>query len=128
MASNNQIPVDSNSSGWDMTVQDEINLILAKNGGVKRIEAVMQQRLDEAGWTQNLKEYVTKLLRSGEATTYEDCLTKVMAAVSGKDAANGVNGDASTIPAPDLKIPEDAKQDSATAVKKEILPLLVEKK
>ena len=130
MANNNQIPVDSNSSGWEPTVQDQINLALATNGGIKRIEAVMKQRLDEAGWTQDLREYVTKLLRSGEATTYDDCLAKVMAAVNVKEGANGVaNGAGSgAVQAPDLKMPEDAKVDAAAAVKKEIRPLLVEKK
>lgn len=128
MANNSQIPVDSNSSGWEPTVQDQVNLTLARNGGIKRIEAVMQQRLDEAGWTQNLKEYVTKLLRSGEAATYDECLAKVMAAVNGKEAANGVNGADGSVHAPDLKMPEDARQDAAQAVKKEITPLLVEKK
>ena len=124
----NQIAVDSNSSGWEPSVQDQINLALASNGGIKRIEAVMQQRLDEAGWTQNLREYVTKLLRSGEATTYDDCLAKVMAAVNGKEGVNGVNGAGGGAQAPDLKMPEDAKQDAAVAVKNEIRPLLVEKK
>lgn len=127
MANNNaQIPVDSNTNGWQPTVQDQVNLTLATNGGVKRIEAVMQQRLDEAGWTEDLKNYVTALLRSGEATTYDDCLTKVMAAVDGGEGANGVGG--SSVHAPNLKMPEDAVQDAAAAVKKEILPLLVEKK
>lgn len=127
MANNTSIPVDSNTSGWEPTVQDQINLALATNGGIKRIEAVMKQRLDEAGWTQNLKEYVTKLLRSGEATTYDDCLAKVMAAIEGKADTNMVNGASGDIPAPDLKMPEDAKQDAARAVKKEMKPLLVEK-
>lgn len=128
MANSTQIPADSSTSGWEPTVQDQINLALATNGGIKRIEAVMQQRLDEAGWTQNLKEYVTKLLRSGEATSYDDCLAKVMAAVNGKEGMNGVNGAGANVQAPDLAMPEDAKQDAAAAVKKEIRPLLVEKK
>lgn len=129
MANDNQISVDSNSSGWEPTVQDQINLALATNGGIKRIETVMQQRLDEAGWTQNLREYVTRLLRSGEATTYDECLAKVMVAVNGKEGANGVaNGTGSGVQAPDLKVPEDAKVDAAAAVKNEIRPLLVEKK
>ena len=123
-----QIPVDSSSTGWEPTIQDSINLTLATNGGIKRIEAVMQQRLDENGWSQNLREYVTKLLRSGEASTYDECLAKVMAAVTGgkEGAVNGARGGVEG--APDLRMPEDARQDAAGAVKREILPLLVEKR
>ena len=128
MANQTHIAADSSTSGWEPTVQDQINLSLATNGGIKRIEAVMQQRLDEAGWTQSLKEYVTKLLRSGEASTYDECLAKVMAAVNGKEGVNGVNGAGGAGQAPNLKMPDDAMQDAAAAVKKEIAPLLVEKK
>ncbi|WPG98915.1 Hypothetical protein R9X50_00171500 [Acrodontium crateriforme] len=123
MASMNGTPsvsVSANSSGANPTLQTEITQALLQNGGIGRIQRTLQQRLDEAGWTEALRNYATELFRSGEATTYDEAVAKVMQAIkSGAQAANGA-----TVAVPDLRIPEDAKESGATAVRKELDEIL----
>ena len=73
-----KIQVNGTTSGYSPDVQSQITTALLQNGGVKRIQETLQQRLDEEGWTQNLRDYVIRLFRSGEATTYDDAYNKVM--------------------------------------------------
>jgi len=101
--------IDSTTSGNSPDFQSQVTLALLQNGGVARIQAALQQRLDEAGWSQALREYVVKLFRSGEAVTYDDAVSKVMQQVRA-----GSNG------APDLRLPEEANRGGAEAVRKEL--------
>ncbi|KAK5711238.1 hypothetical protein LTR15_012526 [Elasticomyces elasticus] len=110
-----KVQVNGSSSGQDVSLQSQISSALLQNGGVKRIQETLQQRLDEEGWSQNLREYVTRLFRSGEATTYEDALGKVMGRVRGGGQGEG----------PDLTVPVSAKQGGAEAVRKELEGVLV---
>lgn len=116
-----KVAINGSTSIYNPTTQDEITMALLQNGGVRRIQNTFQQRLDEAGWSQNLREYVERLFRSGEAHSYDDALKIVMQYISlqtqGQEsksngtAANGV---------PDLTIPRDAARDAAATVKKEL--------
>jgi len=108
-------PIDSSTSGSSPDFQSQVTMALLQNGGVARIQATLQQRLDEAGWSQNLREYVVGLYRSGEATTYDDAMNKVMQQI--RSGSGAVNGEEGTM---DLRIPEDAKKGGADAVKKEL--------
>ena len=125
-ASGQQIAMNGTTSGWDPTTQDEITLALAQNGGLKRIQAAFKQRLDEAGWSQDLREYVTRLFRNGAATTYDDALAIVMKNINSDGA--GVNGTTDGSVAPDLSIPNSAAEGGAEAVKKELKQIVVQKK
>lgn len=111
--------VNSSSSGYNPSVQDEINLALAQSGGFARIEAAFRQRLDEQGWSQNLKQYCTHLFRSGQVTTYDEALTEIMKHVRwpGGEKKGQMNGSGD---APDLVISQDAAEGGAEAVKKEL--------
>ena len=111
--------VNGTNPDYDLTNQHKITLALAQNGGLKRIEDTMRQRLDEAGWSQNVKEYATKLFRSGEATTFDDAYGAILKQIN----ING-EGHARAPGAPDLRIPRDAKVGGAEALKKEVLPLV----
>lgn len=116
-----KISVNGSANGYNPTTQDNITMAMLQNGGVKRIQSAFQQRLDEAGWSENLRNYVTQLFRSGEANTYDEALSKVKEHVrvqpldgDGKAAVtNGVGG-------PDLVIPSDVAKDAAEVVKKEL--------
>jgi len=114
-----KVSVDSTSSGVSPDFQSQVTTALLHNGGVARIQATLQQRLDEAGWSENLRKYVVQLYRSGEAVTYDDAWNKVMLQIKGSSAAtNGaVNGGEG---APDLRIPQDAKTGGADVVRKEL--------
>ncbi|CZT25785.1 uncharacterized protein RCC_11454 [Ramularia collo-cygni] len=114
-----KVAINGTTSIYNPTTQDEITMALLQNGGVRRIQNTFQQRLDEAGWSQNLREYVERLFRSGEAQTYDDALKIVMQHISlqsqGQESkANGNGG------VPDLTIPRDAAKDAAATVKKEL--------
>lgn len=115
-----KIAINGSTSIYNPTTQDEITMALLQNGGVRRIQTTFQQRLDEAGWSQNLREYVERLFRSGEAQSYDDALKIVMQHISlqsqGEESkSNGANGGV-----PDLTIPRDAAKDAAATVKKEL--------
>ena len=125
-ADQKQVAVNGDSSGWNPTLQDDIILALNQNGGLKRIQATLRQRLDEAGWSQDLREYCTHLFRSGAAVTYDDALTIVMRRIqSGEADHQGIDNG---VPAPDLAIPDEAKQAGAQTVKKELQGVLKQKK
>lgn len=114
-----KVAINGTTSIYNPTTQDEITMALLQNGGVRRIQNTFQQRLDEAGWSQNLREYVERLFRSGEAHSYDDALKIVMQHISLQSQGEGSNG-ASAGGVPDLTIPRDAAKDAAATVKKEL--------
>jgi hypothetical protein len=113
------VAVNGNTSAYNPTTQDNITMALLQNGGIKRIQSTFQQRLDETGWSQSLRDYVEKLFRTGEAQTYDEALKIVMQhiALQGDEAKANGHRDSS---APDLTIPRDAAKDAAATVKKEL--------
>lgn len=121
MSADKKIAVNGSTSGYTPTFQDSVTMVLLQNGGVKRIQTTFKQRLDEAGWTQNLREYVERLFRSGEVTTHAEAVRIIMKKVHGKDM-NGISNDTRNVP--DLVIPSDAKKDAVDAVKKELTVVL----
>lgn len=120
-----QVPVNASTSGWEPDFRDNTILALRENGGLQRIQSTLRQRMDESGWSQNLKEYCTALFRSGEAKTYEEALALV------KKRVYSESGDSSAtqggVPAPDLAIPDEAKMGGAEVVKKELLAVVTPK-
>ncbi|KAK3067209.1 hypothetical protein LTR53_016050 [Teratosphaeriaceae sp. CCFEE 6253] len=105
-----KVQINSATSAQNPTTQSQISTALLSNGGIKRIQETLQQRLDEDGWSQALREYTIKLFRSGEATTYDEALNKVMAKIRASGGSDGV----------DLRVPESAKVGGAEAVKREL--------
>ena len=121
-----QVAINGDTSGWNPTVQDQVTLALAANGGLKRIQATLKQRLDEKGWSEDLRNYCTRLFRSGAAVTYDDALTIVMRRIQA--GAADPEGADDGVPAPNLSIPKDVQQAGADAVKKELAPIVKQKK
>jgi hypothetical protein len=106
-------------------LHDTLSNALLEAHSIPAIEKVLSQSLAEAGWTTELRNYIQKLVRSGECTNYQQILKKVMGAVTtGKEApattaANGVtNGEDKE--AGDLRIPEKVVRDGVKVVRKEL--------
>jgi delta-aminolevulinic acid dehydratase/porphobilinogen synthase len=123
MANPPKIPLSTTSSTSTnpqhaRDLQDQITLALLANGGIARIQTALRQRLDEAGWSENLREYVTQLFRSGECSTYFEAMEKVKARVrlEGRDEeADGIaDGGA------DLVVPVAAAEGGVEAVRREL--------
>lgn len=127
MANPPKIPVSSASTTSTnpqtaRELQDQITLALLANGGIARIQTALRQRLDEAGWSESLREYVLNLFRSGECTSYFEAMEKVKARVrlEGRDEENGhANGHANGHEG-SLVVPVEAAESGVEAVRKEL--------
>lgn len=115
------VAVDDTTKGWEPDFRDQVVLALRDNGGLNRIQATMRQHLDESGWIEDLKKYVTELYRSGKASTYDEALALVNQRMKEDD-------ESSAALTPDLTIPDDAKLGGAEAVKKELRGVVKTKK
>lgn len=121
MANPPKIPVNGTSTHPTnaAALQEQITLALLANGGIARIQTALRQRLDEAGWSENLRETVTQLFRSGECTTYFEALEKVRGRVKleGRDdeeIGNGKGGQDG------LVVPVSAAEGGVEAVRREL--------
>ncbi|EME89259.1 uncharacterized protein MYCFIDRAFT_76609 [Pseudocercospora fijiensis CIRAD86] len=110
-----KVTVNGTTSAFNPTTQDQITMALLQNGGIKRIQQSFQERLDEAGWSQAVRDYVDRLFRSGDAQSYDEAMKMVMARVHFSE--EGKNGSVATV---DLTIPKDAAKDAAVVVKREL--------
>ncbi|KAI6790662.1 hypothetical protein KC360_g7736 [Hortaea werneckii] len=112
----NKVQVNGASSGVEPALQSQITTALLQNGGVKRIQDTLKQRLDEEGWSENLRNHVTAMFRSGEATTYDDAMAKVLQQIRAgqDDGSNGAH-------ASGLAIPQSAKDGGVEVVRKELM-------
>lgn len=118
MANPPKIPVNGTSTSNPSsanTIQDQVTLALLANGGIARIQTALRQRLDEAGWSENLREHVTALFRSGECATYFEAVEKVKAMVKleGRDEEDGIAEG-------DLVVPMAAAEGGVEAVRREL--------
>jgi hypothetical protein len=117
-SNDNKVAVNGDTSGWQPDFQDEITAALLQNGGIDRIRATLKQRLDEAGWSEDLRKYCTQLFRSGAAETYPQAMDIVMRRIQSGVADPQGNDDG--VPAPNLAIPSEAQHAGADAVRKEL--------
>lgn len=119
-----KITINGSTTAYNPSFQDNITLALLHNGSIKRIQSVLQQRLDEAGWSQNLRDHVEQLFRSGEVTTYDEAMKLVARQIalqpaSEENSGRGAKGGAGhTVPS--LAVPRDVARDAADTVKKEL--------
>ena len=109
-----QVAINGDTSGWQPDVQSEIILALLANGGINRIRGTIKQRLDESGWSQDLREHCTRLFRSGAAKTYDEALEIITRRIQGGEA-----GEDDGVQAPNLAIPSEAQHAGADAVRRE---------
>ncbi|OQO09161.1 hypothetical protein B0A48_06052 [Cryoendolithus antarcticus] len=110
MANPPKVPI-AETNPVPASVQDQITLALLANGGIPRIQAAFRQRLDEAGWSENLRNYVTGLFRSGECTTFFEAMEKVKERV-GLEGRDGFEGE--------LVVPRSVGEEVAGVVRREL--------
>jgi hypothetical protein len=80
------------------SVQNALYTALMTSRSIPTIQATLTHELQASGWTSNLRAYIQQLLRSGECTTYNEVMARVMAETNGNGGlktngiTNGVNG------------------------------------
>ncbi len=138
---NSKLPVSSSSisgtTGIAQPVLSDVTSALLSAGAIPRIQAVLSHELASAGWTTNLRSFVLQLLRSGDCSTYDQVMTRVLAEAKGQDTGsaahgvNGVNGTAGDRSGPSLptgksvedggiRIPAKVIREGVKTVKKEL--------
>ena len=120
-----KVEVNGEAPALDPTRRNQITVALASNGGLKRIEGKLKQGLDEAGWSQAIREYADVLLRGGEVTTFPELEERIYDHIKANERGTTVPGSSG---APDLAVPRDALDHGATQVKKELAEILQPKK
>lgn len=120
-----KITVNGTTTTYNPTTQDLITTAMVQTGGIKRIQHNLQHRLDEAGWSQNLREYLERLFRSGEVTTYDEALKLVTQHImlqpeSDETPRSTVHGGLNGAGVPDLVLPRQAVKDAAGYVRAEL--------
>lgn len=121
-----KVAINGETSGWQPDTREEILIAMGQNGGLKRIQATMRQRLDESGWSEDLKNYITALFRSGAAITYDDALKIVKERMESEVA--DPDGNDHGVPAPNLALPQSVKEDGKAIVVKEMRAITKTKK
>ncbi|KAL1304213.1 hypothetical protein AAFC00_000634 [Neodothiora populina] len=134
MSTTRKIPLTSKSSyATDEQVANDLRAALVANASIPTIQQTLHDELQRTGWSANLRAYVTKLMRSGECTNYDQLMDKVL-----NEALNGLNGpdkvgvgaaaaapgNATTTTAttadPGLRIPDSVKERGVKVVGKEL--------
>lgn len=116
-----KIEVNGDTAGINPTLRNQIITRLAINGGIQRIEAKMKQGLDEAGWSQAIREQATQLLRSGEVTTFPELEERIQTMI-GYPLVDS-EGTMSS-----LQVTTDNVRPGADQIKKEVLDVTEDKK
>jgi len=71
-----RIPDDPDSvAPLDKDYAAQLQSALLASGAVQRIEDAMDAELRKTGWVSDVREYARALLRSGEATTFDEMMT-----------------------------------------------------
>lgn len=115
--------------------RNELYSALLSGTGILNIEATLTHELQRSGWIDNLKQYITQLLRTGEATTVDQIMAKVRektglealasahlngaATTNGINGVNGVNGHEAA-EGVDLKIPTQALTEGSKTIRREL--------
>ncbi|KAF2743594.1 hypothetical protein M011DRAFT_410397 [Sporormia fimetaria CBS 119925] len=137
MANSNSNPISVPSSQTQRISDETRNAIysaLLSDGGIVNIESTLTDQLERTGWLANLRQYVTYLLRTGEATTVDEIMAKVKekmkapasaqntnGAWASTNGVNGVNGHSSLASdEPDLKVPKEAITQGTLAIREEL--------
>lgn len=134
MASSTQVPITSSSTYTSTPLQNQITTALISNGAIPTIQGALLHELQASGWTTNLRNYITTLMRSGECTRYDELMDRVLDealkdAPTSKTRSNGTSAAAAAAAAADaaskskedgLRIPEAAVKEGIKVVRKEL--------
>lgn len=121
MSTTTKVLVTSTSSYTTPSLQSQINTALIANGSIGTIQSALLHELQASGWTTNLRNYITALMRSGECTRYDDLMDKVLEGAM-HDVVSGVASKVKTDKTGEagLRIPEAAIKEGIKVVKKEL--------
>jgi len=118
-------------------VQNALYSALLSSSGIPTIQQTLTHELQASGWTMNLRTYIQALLRSGECTTYNEVMKRVLEETRGAESeeksngtTNGVNGNAhgkengvvegKSVEEGGIKIPERAVREGVRVVRREL--------
>jgi hypothetical protein len=105
-------------------LHDTLSTALLEARSIPAIEKVLSQSLAEAGWTNDLRNYIQKLVRTGECTNYQQILQRVLGEVTtGKEARTNGAADKDKDKGEEggeLKIPEKVVREGVKVVRKEL--------
>lgn len=109
MASSQKVAVTSSTNfSTSPGTQNTITAALVDAGSIATIRAAILHELQAAGWTQDLKSYVTSLMRSGELSSYNDIMDRVMEQALGSGSNQA------------LRVPDVAVKQAIKTVKHEL--------
>ena len=111
--SKGKIEVNGDTHSLNPGLRNAVISKLAVNGGIDRIKDRMKQGLDECGWSEAVREEATRLLRSGEVTTFPE-LEERMKILVGPPLVDSENTLSS------VKVPRASVQPGADQIKKEV--------
>jgi hypothetical protein len=122
------LPRDTSSTSRSpipLSVHNSLSSALsASPTSIQTIERTLSEALSASGWTTNLRTYIQNLLRSGECSTYNEVILRVIKEVkvegSGADKRNGVNGTTGDDGKVDLTVKEAVVKEGVAVVKKEL--------
>lgn len=121
------------ASALPSALRNNIYSTLLSTGGIRNIESALIQLLQTSGFQQQLRDYITDLFRTGQATTaneaYELAMARIrecMAAGERETGRNGVNGDGDGVVEPlDLRLPSEVVREGSRVVKRELERVVV---
>jgi hypothetical protein len=122
------------SNGLSPTLRNNIYTALLSGHGIRNIESSLDESLAASGFKDRLREYITELYRSGQATTAEEARSMAMARIrvqmeesetkdkKDKKKSNGVNGthEEDGAESIDLRVPEGSVQLGTRTVMREL--------
>ncbi|KAJ9629641.1 hypothetical protein H2203_002022 [Taxawa tesnikishii (nom. ined.)] len=130
--STSKVSVSGASLPANAALHNALSTALIASSSIPTIQTALLNELQASGWTANLREYVTRLMRSGECTKYDDLMDRVLQEALGdlnqrrgrgefKKEEEGeekkVNGDGKDN---GLRIPEQAVREGVKIVKREL--------
>lgn len=132
MSTTKKIPVSSSTPSNNPDFNAQLRAALVANGSIPTIQDALQNELQRTGYAKNLHDYVTKLMRSGECTKYDDIMDKVLEetlkhldddAVNENGDKKGANASGSGSDA-GLRIDDSVKDKGIAVVKKELAKVI----
>ncbi|KAG9657515.1 hypothetical protein KCU81_g4952, partial [Aureobasidium melanogenum] len=105
---------ESTSFSTQPATQTQLTTALVDGGSIPIIQNALLHELQASGWSTNLKNHVTQLMRSGECTKYDDLMERILEeALADPNTAKDSNS-------PSLAIPDEAITQAVKVVKKEL--------
>ncbi|KAG9531306.1 hypothetical protein KCU78_g19193, partial [Aureobasidium melanogenum] len=105
---------ESTSFSTQPATQTQLTTALVDGGSIPIIQNALLHELQASGWSTNLKNHVTQLMRSGECTKYDDLMERILQeALADSNTAKDSNH-------PSLAIPDEAITQAVKVVKKEL--------